>query len=201
MIKYLRRLTLAGMFILGACVTINVYFPAAAIQKAADQVVDEVRGAGPAKEQPSSPSSEKKDKESWFYQGMRNLSLGPTNAHAQIDVDVSTPAGRSLRQAMCDMFPSLRPLYTKGVIGENNVGFVEIRSTSGLSLKENAEARHLVERENHNRTKFYAEIVKANKLGHKSLPQVQKIFANSWRSKSEQGWWVQKDNNEWEKKK
>jgi uncharacterized protein YdbL (DUF1318 family) len=198
MIKRLKHLALAGFFVLGACVTINVYFPAAAIQKAADQIVDEVRGADVPKEQ---PLSGQKEKGSWLHQGIRGFSLGPSNAYAQLDVDVSTPAGRSLRKAMCDMFPSLRPFYAKGIIGENNMGLIEIRSTEELSLKQTAEIRILVERENHNRNRFYAEIVKANKLGRKSLPQVQQIFANSWRSKSEQNWWIQKDSGEWEKKR
>ena len=30
------------MFILSACVTINIYFPAAAAEKAADKIIDEV---------------------------------------------------------------------------------------------------------------------------------------------------------------
>ena len=31
------------MVLLVSCVTVNIYFPAAAIQKAADQIVDDVR--------------------------------------------------------------------------------------------------------------------------------------------------------------
>ena len=39
------NLALASMF-LAACVTINVYFPAAAAEKAADRVIENVTGAG-----------------------------------------------------------------------------------------------------------------------------------------------------------
>lgn len=44
----MRQLKLAGVAIvasalmLGACVTINIYFPAAAAEKAADKIIDEV---------------------------------------------------------------------------------------------------------------------------------------------------------------
>lgn len=31
-----------GAFALGACVTINIYFPAAAAERAADRIIDEV---------------------------------------------------------------------------------------------------------------------------------------------------------------
>jgi hypothetical protein len=35
-------LTTLGVFTLPACVTINIYFPAAAAEKAADRIIDEV---------------------------------------------------------------------------------------------------------------------------------------------------------------
>ncbi len=55
-------LTLTGAAALGACVTINVYFPAAAAEKAADRIIDEVWGqdAGrkpPPKKQGALPAS------------------------------------------------------------------------------------------------------------------------------------------------
>jgi hypothetical protein len=37
-----RFVVLAGGLLLGACVTINIYFPAAAAEKAADKIIDEV---------------------------------------------------------------------------------------------------------------------------------------------------------------
>lgn len=47
---------LALMLATAACVTINIYFPAAAAEKAADRIIDEVwqlREAQPAAESPS----------------------------------------------------------------------------------------------------------------------------------------------------
>jgi len=42
--KRIMRMALAGALILGvsACVTINIYFPAAAAEKAADAIIDNV---------------------------------------------------------------------------------------------------------------------------------------------------------------
>ena len=37
-----RLVLLAGLFALASCVTINIYFPAAAAEKAADQIIDDV---------------------------------------------------------------------------------------------------------------------------------------------------------------
>ena len=54
-------MALAGMsMLLSACVTINIYFPAAAAEKAADRIIDEVLQvkpvAKPATEKPASAS-------------------------------------------------------------------------------------------------------------------------------------------------
>ena len=56
------RVQMAGVaglfFLLSACVTINIYFPAAAAQKAADRIIDDVwqlKPPVPAKTEPVSP--------------------------------------------------------------------------------------------------------------------------------------------------
>ena len=36
------RIALASMLLIEGCVTINIYFPAAAAEKAADKIIDEV---------------------------------------------------------------------------------------------------------------------------------------------------------------
>lgn len=51
--------TLLAMLALSACVTINIYFPAAAAEKAADKIIDEVwqikKGEQKPGEQPAQP--------------------------------------------------------------------------------------------------------------------------------------------------
>ncbi len=46
-------LLLAGLVALPACVTINIYFPAAAAEKAADKIIDEVWQLKKEGEQPA----------------------------------------------------------------------------------------------------------------------------------------------------
>lgn len=43
-----------GALALGACVTINIYFPAAAAERAADRIIDEVWQLKPGAEKPQS---------------------------------------------------------------------------------------------------------------------------------------------------
>ena len=195
MVRKLRHLALSFMLLLAACVTVNIYFPAAAIQKAADQIVDDVRGIKDQK----APEEKKNDTQSNLFDSLKSL-IGPSGAYAQIDIEVSTPAVRSLKEAMKANYPQLKPFYDKGAIGENNVGLLEQRDMGSLNLKEKADLNRLMTQENSNRNALYSEIMRANKLGADSLPKIQKIFANSWRDKSQPGWWIQNDQGAWQKK-
>lgn len=190
------------MVLLVSCVTVNIYFPAAAIQKAADQIVDDVRKApeGTPEQKPEPKPEQTPDKKSQL-DWLRLVVIGPTEAHAAaVDVNVSTPAIRGLKDAMAARFPQLQPLYGKGAVGETNNGLVAARDTGALSLKEKADVNRLVADENRDRTALYAEIIKANNIDMGTLPEVQRIFANSWRGKSSPGWWIQQDNGQWAKK-
>lgn len=181
------------IILVASCVTVNVYFPAAAVQKAADEIVDDVQTKGQKPEvKPDKPTSL-----------LERLipALGPREAHAQqINIDVSTPAIRALRASMRETFQQLKPFYEKGAVGETSAGLVEQRDTGGLSLKEKAQVNSLVDQMNRDRMSLYKEIVAANKLPPDTVPQVQKIFANSWRGKSAPGSWIQADNGAWSKK-
>ncbi len=80
------------------------------------------------------------------------------------------------------------------------MGLLEPKDTGGLNLKEKADLNRIMAQENNNRNALYNEIMIANKLGADSLPKIQKIFANSWRDKSQPGWWIQNDQGGWQKK-
>ena len=86
----LRRPWLFGMLVavLVSCVTVNIYFPAAAIQKAADQIVDDVRSAPEQTPQrtPEQAPEEKKDKtsrlEPFRFIGLNTMDGSPERRHA-----------------------------------------------------------------------------------------------------------------------
>ncbi len=185
-----------------SCVTVNIYFPAAAIQKAADQIVEDVRKTPEQKpeQSPEKKPEQPQDKKS-LLELLRFAGLGPGEAHAAaVDINVSTPAIRALRASMTNRFPQLQPLYGKGAIGETSNGLLAIRDTGALSLKEKADVNRLVEQENADRQALYAEIIKANSLNPAQIGEVQRLFANSWRDKSSPGWWIQQDGGQWVKK-
>ena len=192
--KKYKFLSVGLIILIASCVTVNIYFPAAAVQKAADEIVGDVRTMENKEEQ------KPEQKQMNFLQEIKRFVWEPSEAHAQVNIEVSTPAIRALKDSIKKRFTQLRPFYDKGSIGENNFGLLETRDISGLNLKEKADLNRLVDSENKDRKSLYTEIINANKLGRDNLPQVQKIFANSWRDKSQSGWWIQNDKGEWIKK-
>ena len=118
-------LTFFALFVLAiACVTINIYFPEAAVQKTAEEIVDEVRKA-------EEEGKKKENKEIM----QSSFSLIPM-AYAQEEERVSTPKIRALKQSLKDKESLLLPFFEKGNIGEGNDGFIHVRNEDNLSLKE-----------------------------------------------------------------
>lgn len=190
-----KTLVILLVFVLTACVTVNIYFPSSAVQKAADEIVDEIRI------EKGKPKKDDKIKQESMYISEKLVSLFViSQAYAEINIEVSTPAIRALKETMRGRYQYLQPFYTKGAIGENKDGYVDIRDLANLNLKEKSDIQNLVNQENRDRQALYTEIIKANKFGSEVMPQVQKIFANSWRDKSMSGWWIQDDNGQWRKK-
>ncbi|MES2501290.1 MAG: hypothetical protein V4545_01700 [Pseudomonadota bacterium] len=54
----IKKIGIIGILVLliPACVTINIYFPAAAAEKAADKIIDEVWQLKPGEEPPAKPA-------------------------------------------------------------------------------------------------------------------------------------------------
>jgi hypothetical protein len=75
-----------------ACVTVNVYFPAAEVQSAADEIVGEIRGS-----QASPSESGDVPHESRLRRMLLNLPLFERQAYAEADINVTTPNIRALR--------------------------------------------------------------------------------------------------------
>jgi uncharacterized protein YdbL (DUF1318 family) len=186
-----------ALVIMAACVTVNIYFPAAEVQRAADIIVDEVR---PENVPPSSKPSSSKPQSLHKRIMIHIASLVLPSAEAAVDIEISTPAIRNLKASLKNRYGSLKPYYDKGVIGETNRGYIEIRDTGKLDLKQKGQIKRLSDDENADRRALYEEIIRANKLESKVLPEVERVFANSWRDNAKgNGWWIQKDDGAWTK--
>jgi uncharacterized protein YdbL (DUF1318 family) len=124
--------------------------------------------------------------------------FGVKTAYADMNIDVSTPAIRGIKESIKKRFKNLKIYFDKGT---SNNGLVEAIDTAALSVLERSVANNLIDEENKDRAALYSEIANANKLGPEAVSQIKKIFANSWREKAQSGWWVQDDNGSWTKKK
>ena len=192
----LKRIIFSLVFFASACVTVNIYFPAAAVERAADQIVKETWG-GPAK--PATPVPQPQSR--GLFSPNRFLALSfVSEAFAQdADINVTNPAIRALKDSIKKRSDAIKPYMDRGNIGIAQDGLLAIRSADGLNLKERAEANQLIDAENKDREALYAEIAKANGIPKENIPKIKSIFAKSWIEQAQPGWWIQSNGN-WQKK-
>jgi uncharacterized protein YdbL (DUF1318 family) len=192
----LRKILLTSAFLVSSCVTVNIYFPAAAVERAADQIVKETWGDPAEKARKEPPQSRFVNPEA-----VRVVFNLVNEAHAQeADIDVSNPAIRALKDSIKKRSDSIKPFMDRGNVGITRDGLLTIRGTDGLNLKERAEAQQLVEAENRDREALYLEIAKANNIARESVPKIKAIFARSWIEQARPGWWIQDAQGNWLKK-
>jgi len=193
----LKRMIFPVAFIVSACVTVNIYFPAAAVERAADQIVKETWGA--PGEQPK-PKSEPQSRNTFSPAAVVSVSF-VEQAYAQdADLNVSNPAIRALKESIRVRSDASKPYMDRGNIGIAQDGMLALRSTDGLSLKERADTQQLIGAENRDREALYAEIAKANNIAKESIPRIKTIFAQSWIDQARPGWWIQDNQGNWKKK-
>ena len=187
-----------------ACVTINIYFPAAEAREAAEQIVEDVLGATgekkPAVKLKQGEPQSRTESGRTFIRNWNPLDLLIPAAHAaQPDFNVDTPEIRSLQASMKNRNPSLQPFYESGAIGFTRNALVALRDAGTLSLKDRARVQALVDAENRDRNALYQAIARAN--GHPEWEgQVRSVFADTWISKAERGWWYQNAQGQWQHK-
>lgn len=174
-----------------ACVTINVYFPAAAAEQAADKIIEEVWGDDVDK-----PTTEQSSGAGSFADGALRISrliidwLIPS-AHAQTaNLDVSSPAIGKIEASMKARHAQLLPYYDSGAIGLTADGLVAVRDAKSIPLSARKSVNQLVADDNRDRSALYREIAAAN--GHPEWQaQIQATFARRWIELAQSGWYYQ----------
>jgi len=178
-----------------ACVTVNIYFPAAAVEKTAEEIVKDVRGE--QKEGEGTSGEPRSGLLRPFV--VLNLSL-VSDAHAQQELQVSNPAIRALKASMKQRYGQLVPYLKGGNIGEDRQGMLAIRDTGGLDLKGQATVRRLVEAENKDRAHLYEEVTRALNIDPSQKSRVAQIFAGKWQESAPKGTLIQKPDGTWVRK-
>jgi uncharacterized protein YdbL (DUF1318 family) len=195
-----------------ACVTINVYFPAASAERAADQIIDTVTsGAGAAASPGVAPATPPRSQRAadeatplaWIgRQAGRALEALVPAAHAQANanIDISSPEIRAITASMQARFEQLSKYFASGAVGLTANGLVEVRDQAAVPLAERATVKRLVAEDNNDRNTLYAEIAKAN--GHPEWePDIRATFARRWVERGAQpGWYYQDASGQWRQK-
>ncbi len=193
-------LALSSMLVLAACVTINVYFPAAAAERAAEQFVDDVLGELPKDSSLFDPLQE--NEQNWLVMAsMLVLDALIPSAHAQQpSIDINTPQINAIKSRMAErQRSSLNAWFDAGAVGFGNDGFIVIRDRAAVPLNERRNLESVVADENRDRAAVYREIAVAN--GHAEWEgDIQKTFAKEWTRNSRPGWSYQDESGAWKTK-
>lgn len=202
--------SLLAFALLAGCVTVNVYFPAAEAQKAADKIIDAVTGGTgtPApQDQPSkprtAPSAQPPSADRSAFTGPGSVLLAATGrvlellvptaaAQEQANLDISTPQIRAIIASMHERFQHLKPFFVSGAVGVTAQGTIAVRNAGSVPLAQRAMLLGLVAQQNRDLSLLYSEIAKAN--GHAEwASDIRIVFARRWMAHARQNGWYYRD--------
>ena len=187
----------AAAVALTACVTINVYFPAAEAREAArefvEQVIQEDAKPAPAPGGGGMAALERTNLRE-LLAGIDPLVLvgiGSAQAQARPDITIKTPAIQAIQARMAARFDAtLRAGFDAGALGFTGDGLITVRDPSKLALAQRVPMNTAVADDNRDRKAVYREVAVAN--GHPEWEgQIREVFAKQWIDSARAGWWYQ----------
>lgn len=194
--------------VLTACVTINVYFPAAEAKEAAKEFVDKVIGPegqqAPVEQkpqqQPTKPDGGGMTMLDVRFDPLMLIGISPAYAQGTPDITIKTPAIQAIQARMAARFDSsLRAAFDAGALGFGNDGLIVVHDASKLQLKDRVAVNQAVADDNRDRKAVYREVAVAN--GHPEWEtQIRQVFAKQWIDSAHAGWWYQDASGAWKQK-
>lgn len=185
--------------VVAACVTVNIYFPEAAAEQAADRIIEKVRGepvpdSGAYRH--ASPGGG--DTLYAFAREVGSFLIADAEAQAAPDFDKPSPEKTALENSLKERFPRLEPYFDSGAIGLTERGTIELRDRNLVPLRERNTVLQLVTAQNNDWNALYEEIARLN--GHPEwVDNIRRTFASRWVAKADPGWWYQQDGS-WKQK-
>ena len=190
-----------AVVMLSACVTINVYFPAAEAREAAKEFVEKVIGDEASQALPPKTESKPGGQSAslhtlpaplarldrsidWFAL----VGIGSAHAQSQPDITIKTPA---IQARMAERFDAqLRTGFEAGALGFAADGSVVVRDAAKLALKDRVAVNQAVADDNRDRKAVYREVAVAN--GHAEWEaRIREVFAKQWVDSARAGWWYE----------
>lgn len=205
--------SLVALAFLAGCVTVNVYFPAAEAQKAADKIIDQVTGstASPPQGAPSQPqappAAQPPSAARMATPGsvllaaagrMLQLLVPAAAAQEQANLDISTPQIRAIIASMHQNFQHLKPFFASGAVGITAQGTIAVRDPGSVPLAERATLLRQVAQQNRDLSLLYDEVARAN--GHPEwAADIRSVFAKRWIAHArEKGWYYRDGGGNWD---
>lgn len=195
--------------LLVACVTINVYFPEAAIKDISEQIEEEVAlkaaeaaaeegGAETAEPAPAGGGEEPPPTSAGFFDALLGT---PAYADEVSSPEITNPAIRRIIDSRAARLPAIRRFKNMGVIGEGNDALLAPRDLQSIKdLKQRAEVQRLIRDENKDREELFKEIAAAKKVDLSQLPRIRETYATTLREDARPGDWIQLPNGQWKQK-
>lgn len=203
-------LAVLAFALLAGCVTVNVYFPAAEAQRAADKIIEQVTGSttpapgtpAPQSKPQSTPQTQPPTSDAGFLDRAQSMlasaagqalaSLVPAARAAEPNLNISTPQIRDIIADMHQRFQRLKPYFTSGVIGVTTQGTIAVRDQGAVPLMQRAMLAQLVAEQNRDLSELYAQIAGAN--GHPQWTAgIRNAFAQRWIAHAKQAGWYYRD--------
>lgn len=189
----------AMLFVVAACVTINVYFPAAAAERAAEKFVGDVLGEPKEEGSLFNPLELPSGPVLVAAAGLLDFLVADAQAQ-QAEIEINTPQINAIKARMAErqrMY--LDSFFDAGAVGFSSDGLVTVRDRSAVPLSERRNLESVVADENRDRRAVYREIAVAN--GHAEWEQdIQETFAKEWVRNARKGWYYQDSNGAWRQK-
>jgi uncharacterized protein YdbL (DUF1318 family) len=191
-----------------ACVTINVYFPEAAVKDLSEKIEDAVAregaaaGGGAAPErQPSSLPSRLAEWASVLAGQILRLSAAPAVFAQEVAApEITNPAIRQIIESRGARVADVNRFKASGAVGENNRALLEARDLQALPLADRAAVQRLIGAENADREQMFKEIAVATGADPATVPQIRETYAETLRQKAKAGEWIQLADGKWQQK-
>jgi len=210
---------LATQVFAASCVTINVYFPEAAIQDLVERIEEQVeRQATATGEEGALLPTDEGNRvaasvtvagpliRAWSRVAGPLLTLTAPTALAQSSAnkvaapEVTNPAIRAIITSRAKRLAALNRFKQQKVIGENNQGLVEARDLTKLALRDRATVQRLLKAENADRETLYREIAAVKNVDLSQLARIRETYAKTLREKAKNGDLVQQPDGRWTEK-
>ena len=200
-------LVVVASIVLVACITINVYFPEAAVKDLSQQIEDEIAsqaGEAAGSDQPveptatptgaAAPAPPRVSSASWPF----GASVAWADDEEVPSPGITNPAIRAIIDSRAKRLEALNRYKTMGVLGEARTALVEIRDLARVSdLRERANVQRLVRDENSDRQQLFKEVAAATGVDPSQIERIQETYAETLRDKARPGDWIQSPDGEW----